>query len=71
MDYTTIPAEASYELINDLDIDADEQLNGIAKWSKSVQVLRCSQCDRLWVFWQGMSEAPTEYLSQGVDIRPP
>ncbi|GMU25073.1 MAG: hypothetical protein AMXMBFR13_51440 [Phycisphaerae bacterium] len=72
IDYTKIPADASYHLVADEDVDILEDIvTHTAQWQKGIQVLRCPQCDRLWVFWQGFGSAPTEYVNAGIDERPP
>ena len=71
IDYTTIPAESSYHLLADEDVEIEEDIvTRNAAWSRAVQVLRCPNCDRLWVFWDGFHEAPTEYFNAGQDTRP-
>lgn len=71
IDYTEIPAPTSYHLVHDEDVEVDEDIvTRHATWTEAVQVLRCPFCDRLWVFWQGFGNSPTEYVNAGVDRRP-
>lgn len=72
IDYSEIPAEASYHLVADLDAEVDDDLVTYnATWTAAAEVLRCPSCGRLWVFWNGMNQAPTEYELRGVDDRQP
>ena len=72
IDYTEIPADASYHLVADSAAEVDDDLTTYnATWSQSTEVLRCLTCDRLWVFWSGMNQPPTEYQCLGVDKRGP
>lgn len=69
--YTSIPADPSYHLVAEKDVVVQDDIDTCnATWSESKQVLRCPYCDRLWVFWDGFHNAPTEYVSAGVDTRP-
>jgi hypothetical protein len=71
IDYTSIPADPSYQLVADKDVVVqDDIVTCNATWSEATQVLRCPYCGRLWVFWDGFHKAPTEYLNVGVDTRP-
>jgi len=71
IDYTEIPAAASYHLVEDGAAEVQEDLTHKVSWTESTEALRCPACDRFWVFWSGMSQAPTEYESKGIDDRPP
>ncbi len=72
IDYTEIPASSSYHLVADAAAQVDEDLITYnATWTESTEVLRCPSCHRLWVFWDGMGQAPSEYLLVGVDDREP
>lgn len=70
IDYTDIPSENSYHLVKDVDVEVeDEIVTNYASWLKATQVLCCPSCERLWIFWAGMADAPVEYLCVGVDER--
>lgn len=71
IDYTNIPAPPSYHLVADADVEVqDDIVTNNATWSKAIQVLRCHYCDRMWIFWDGFHNSPTEYVNAGVDTRP-
>jgi hypothetical protein len=70
MDYTEIPAACSYYLVEDAAVDIQEDITTHqAAWTDLKNVLRCPACGRLWIFWNGMALAPTEYECRGVDDR--
>ena len=72
IDYTQIPATCSYHLVEDAAAEVQHDLITYnASWNESTEVLRCPSCGRLWVFWDGMSNAPTEYKCEGLDNRAP
>jgi hypothetical protein len=68
IDYTAIPAPCSYFLIEDRAADVEQDL---ITWrtENALNVLKCPDCGRLWIFWDGMQNAPTEYRYVGVDPR--
>ena len=71
INYTNIPAECSYHLIQDAAAEVqDDLLTYTFDMKDSSEVLRCPTCDRLWVFWNGMGRDPTEYECKGLDERP-
>jgi len=65
LSYGDIPSPIEWRLISDVKfeqfvgaVDADEV------YRATDTVLRCPQCDRLWVFWDGAS-VPVEYAPKG------
>lgn len=71
IDYTRIPADSAYQLVEDTKIDVENDSKYLARWEEATQVLECADCKRLWIFWNGMANSPTEYVNKGIDDRAP
>lgn len=71
IDYTDIPAAASYKVIGDADVDVDDELDMSFRSDRSKEALLCANCGRFWIFWNGFHNPPTEYMDCGVDSRDP
>lgn len=66
LSFTPIPCEIEWLLIRDTEFDelssaqGDVDAEDIYRRMKSL--LRCPECDRLWVFWDGFGEPPHQYV---------
>lgn len=65
LSYSQIPCKIEYKFISDVDYDQfigtidSEKLYGQMR-----SFLECPQCRRLWFFWNGFVNEPTEYIKQ-------
>ena len=61
-----IPNPSQWMLISDQDFDA---FTGLVQaedvYTNMTVAFRCPTCDRLHIFWQGMSEDPVVYAPEG------
>lgn len=63
-----IPNPIEWLLISDSDFDGmPEVLESDSLYNKMKSCLECPSCGRLWIFWKGFEDAPTEYISQKGD----
>lgn len=61
--WSEIPNPIEWRLLSDVDFDKYQgtvDAQEIYRATKSL--MRCPKCDRLWIFWEGFSNPPTEYL---------
>jgi hypothetical protein len=65
LSYSEIPCPIEYKFISDQDYD---QYQGIIDaedlYHKMNSFLKCSNCERLWIFWNGYKNTPTEYVKK-------
>lgn len=66
IDRTAIPNENEWLVINDVFFDKNfqGQVDSDALYSKMLRMLKCSNCKRLWVFWERGKPA-TAYHYEG------
>lgn len=63
--YGEIPCEIEWLLLRDTDFDKlPAAVETEALYRQSNSLLRCPMCARLWVFWEGFQNPPTEYVPQ-------
>lgn len=61
--YSDIPSPNEWIIVSVKDLDAYGDTVGVDElYEKSPSVLKCSHCGRLWVYWNGFSRFPTEYV---------
>ena len=65
LSYSEIPCPIEYKFISDHDYD---QYQGMVDTEDLYQqmnsFLKCPKCERLWIFWNGYKNNPTEYLKR-------
>ena len=62
IDFGAVPNPDEWLLISDVAYDAvSGSVDAEDLYRKSVHMLRCPSCDRIWIFWDGFSGAPKEY----------
>ncbi|WP_299073325.1 hypothetical protein [uncultured Paraglaciecola sp.] len=65
IDFGQIPNPNEWLLVSDVAYDKyDGIVNSEDLYSEFEHALRCPNCQRLWVFWNGFSEEPTCYEAQ-------
>ncbi len=61
--YSDIPCKIEYKFISDVDYDKYEaKIDSEELYTKMQSFLKCPDCQRLWVFWEGLDNEPQEYL---------
>ncbi|MNK81800.1 hypothetical protein D3C87_1015550 [compost metagenome] len=61
--YGDIPCYIEYKFISDVEYDNFEnQVDSEELYMKMKSFLKCPNCDRLWLFWNGFDEQPEEYI---------
>ncbi|MFO0697362.1 MAG: hypothetical protein U0230_27540 [Polyangiales bacterium] len=61
--YSEIPCPSEWSLVSAKDIDGFADSVSVDElYLKSIIVLKCASCGRLWVYWNGFSAIPTEYV---------
>ena len=50
-------SDAEYDLL-----DESSTLNDL--YSKMKSMLKCDQCNRLWIFWHGYDNPPTSFIPE-------
>jgi hypothetical protein len=66
LNYSYIPCEIEYKFISDVDYDKySGMIDSEDLYSNMKSMLLCNKCFRLWVFWLGYKEKPTEYSRSG------
>lgn len=70
--YGQIPCPDEWLFISDTAFDGfSGQVDAEAVYGAMNSFLKCPNCRRLWVFWNGFSAPPEEYLpGQGVEGKP-
>lgn len=60
-----IPCSIEYKFISDCEYD---QYQGIVDaeilYQSMKSMLRCADCERIWIFWDGYKNNPTEYVKK-------
>ena len=65
LSYSTIPCSIEYKFISDVDYDEyTEKIDAEELYKKMKSFLKCPRCNRLWIFWDGYKNKPTEYIEK-------
>ena len=63
LSYSEIPCPIEYKFISDQEYDQYQgMIDSEDLYLKMNSFLQCSKCNRLWVFWNGYKNNPTEYI---------
>jgi len=63
LSWSEIPCPIEWLVIKDTDFDWDDYpAKAEDLYRKMKSLMRCPRCDRLWVFWSGFKQDPTEYV---------
>ncbi len=63
LNYGDIPCAIEYLFISDIEFDKFEDKVDTEKlYMQMKSILKCSKCNRLWVFWDGLQNKPKEYV---------
>jgi len=63
LSYSEIPCPIEYKFISDCDYDQyQEMINAEDLYLHMKSFLKCPKCDRLWIFWNGYTNPPMEYV---------
>ncbi len=58
-----IPNPNEWLIISDNEFDSYQGvIDAESLYTKMKSMIVCGKCGRLWVFWNGFSESPVEYL---------
>ena len=61
--YSDIPCKIQYLFISDVEFDKYEgSLDAEELYSNMKSFLKCPDCNRLWVFWNGFENEPKQYI---------
>jgi len=61
--YGDIPCKLEYKFISDVDYDKYEgSIDSEKLYIDMKSFFKCTDCNRLWVFWNGFDEKPSEYV---------
>lgn len=61
--YGNIPSQIEYKFISDVKYDQFQgQVDSEQLYLQMESFLKCSDCERLWVFWNGFNSKPSVYL---------
>lgn len=62
LNYGEIPCPIEWLLFSDAQFDdLPRQVETETLYRQAISLLRCPQCARLWVFWEGFGKPPEEY----------
>lgn len=62
LNYGEIPCPIEWLLFRDAQFDVlPPQVETEALYRQAISLLRCPECARLWVFWEGFGRPPEEY----------
>ncbi len=65
LSYSEIPCSIEYKFISDSDYDKfSGSIDAEELYAQMKSFLACTTCHRLWIFWNGYQNAPTEYAQQ-------
>ncbi|HLW72782.1 MAG TPA: hypothetical protein VKR54_01920 [Candidatus Babeliales bacterium] len=65
LSYSEIPCPIEYKFISDCDYDKyQEMIDTEFLYQQMNSFLKCPQCERLWIFWHGYNNHPTEYMKK-------
>jgi len=63
LSYSEIPCKIEYKFISDVDYDQFQgEINAEDLYIQMKSFIECQNCKRLWVFWNGYQERPTQYI---------
>jgi hypothetical protein len=65
LSYSEIPSKIEYKFISDCDYDKYQGTIDAEELYQSMNsFLECDNCKRLWFFWNGYKNHPTEYIKK-------
>ena len=60
--YSDIPSPNEWLVISDVNFDSfEDQIDREKLYDEMKSILRCKNCDRLWIFWDGFKNSPKLY----------
>ncbi|MEL7567915.1 MAG: hypothetical protein AAGU27_23980 [Dehalobacterium sp.] len=63
LSYSEIPCKIEYKFISDVEYDKFQgSVDAEEIYEQMKSILKCPKCSRLWVFWNGFSKEPVEYI---------
>lgn len=63
LSYSEIPCSIEYKFISDINYDKYEgMIDSESLYIQMKSFMKCPQCGRLWIFWNGYNSKPTEYI---------
>jgi hypothetical protein len=63
LNFSDIPCALEYLFIADVEYDAlSELIDHQALYMKMKSFFKCPNCERVWIFWDGLQECATEYI---------
>ncbi len=63
LSYSEIPSSIEYKFISDCDYDQyQDMINAKDLYQNMKSFLKCPQCNHLWIFWNGYTNPPIEYM---------
>lgn len=68
--YGDIPCSIEYNFISDVEYDKyQDQIDAEELYLDMKSFLKCPECNRLQIFWNGFGEKPEEYVLIGENIK--
>ena len=65
LSYGEIPCPIEWLVISDTEYNShQDMINSEALYSKMKSMLKCNQCGRLWIFWNGFDKNPSGYIPE-------
>ena len=65
LSYSEIPCSIEYKFISDYDYDKYQgMIDAESLYQQMNSFLKCPQCERLWIFWNGYNNPPIEYMKK-------
>jgi hypothetical protein len=66
--YGDIPCAIEWLVISDVEYDkVSGTVDAEELYRSMTHILQCPKCRRLWVYWNGFSQPPSEYMPKGND----
>ncbi len=63
LSYSDIPCKIEYKFISDVEYDEFYgEIDAEKLYEQMKSFIKCPTCHRLWVFWDGYNNKPTEYI---------
>jgi hypothetical protein len=67
LSFGEIPNPIEWLMISDDDFDTfPEKVDASEIYANVTHMLKCTNCNRLWIFWNGFQSAPTSYMPEGI-----
>ena len=64
--YGEIPNRIEWLVISDVEYDRfSGSVDAEELYRAMKSILKCPKCGRLWIFWEGFSQPPAEYVPVG------